>query len=533
MMKRILFAALLASTVGAAHADPRKPLILKNGQLQQVQPGDIMQVDVPTISTVANPVMAGTLFGPGDGISMTSDLYTMNLTGTRTKSQIAKSIYINDAQTGAASGPGVNTATTATYGQSIYIARPNWPGSTLTGEIDGMNVALRQSNGDVAGGLFNIGVRNGFAAVLESFTFSADSTGTPVKGVRTQTGVINNRDGGEFGFLTNAEKGTNLTAGVMVQSTPGTGATWQYLYKGLNPDAVRVFSVSGITGAIHSGDPSGWLETYRPNALGLAQIAGVSVGMNGVLGASRSSGNAIDGNMGTIGVQAFAINDNTAHVQSAYATYIEATKMPGAGTTHAIEFDIVNRGLLVQIDPHLAQIPDGITPGIWAASGGEVAANPGTAALVTVNNGAKWDKGVVFLAGSLVTRGDAKQEAISMGLRDAITFYGANRNVIGNIYGNGSGDGNTKTDIVLGGGNAGFTRADGSFLLNVLQSGATQYRSTTFAAVGPCNSSALGSIAFISDASTPISAWNQVVSAGGGSTATFIKCDGSLAWRAF
>lgn len=510
------------------------------------------------VQSLTNPATPGGLISGSDTISMSNQFITTNLTGTRTKAQIAHTIIVNDGQTGPQSSPTNPTPASASYGLSIVNIRPGWSNSGITGEINGQSTFLRQGNSDVAGALYNIGVRNGFAAVHEALTFGSDDNGNLVKAVRIQTGVINNRDGGEFGFLTNAEKGTNLNTGVMVQSTPGSGASWQNLYKGLNPDGVRVFSVTGITGAIHSGDPSGWLESYRPNALGLAQIAGVSVGMNGVLGASRSSGNTIVGNMGCIGGQFFAINDNTAQVQSAYAAYIEATKMPGAGTTHAIEFDMVNRGSLVQIDPHIRNVPSGITPGIWAASGGEFAANAATAAFVTVNNGAKWDKGIVFLANSLVTRGDNKQEAISFGLRDAMTFYGANRNVLGNIYGDGSGDGIGQVGVCFKGAQLLIARANGSGLMQYGQNStetqtlvpfgansanvgdaalpfATGYMSrvrlfgTTFSALTASFPAASneGMIARITDAATPITTFNQVVTAGGGTNKATVISNGT------
>jgi hypothetical protein len=501
----------------------------------------------------------GGLLGETDDISFTSRKDVLNLSGTRTKAKIAYSIVINDNQMGPQSSGSNPTPASASYGMSVVGIRPGWNLGAITGEMNGRSTFLRQGASDVAGDLYNIAVRNGFGAMHEGLVFGSDNSGGLVRAVRVQTGVVNNRDGGEFGYLTNAEKGSNLTAAFFAQSTPGTGASWQHLFKGNNPDAVTVFSVTGITGKIHSGNPSGWLESYRPNALGLAQIRGISSeGQNGVLGAARSSDSTQAGAMGCIGGAFYAINDNATQVQSAYATYIEATKMPGAGTTHAIEFDMVNRGTLISIDPHLTSIPDGITPGIWAASGGEFAANSASAAMVTVNNGAKWNKGLVFMAGSLDTRGDGKQEAISFGYRDALTFYGPNRNSIGNIYADGSSDGTIKTDLAFVGGYAEFRKADGTSLFRVSQTttftqsiapftnlgadlGGSSFRYNcaytrtlslqpmTFAALTSTFPAAAneGMIARISDASAAVTTFNQVISAGGGTNKATVISNGT------
>lgn len=297
--------------------------------------------------------------------------------------------------------------------------------------------------------------------------------------------------------------------------------------RNVNPDAVEVFTVGPVSGNIHSGDPSRWLEAYRPNALDISQIRGISVGYAGVLGASRSSDNAQAGNMGCIGGQFFAINNNATQVQSAYGLYVDVTRAVGAGTTHAFEFDIVNRGSIVDIDPHSGFQP-GMTPGIWAASGGEYAVNDATAAYVVVNNAAKWRKGLVFMAGGLWTRPDAKQEAISFGYRDALTFYGTNRNVLGNLYSDGSGDGITKTDLAFTGGTAEFRKADGSPILRVTQIG-TRLFPTTFGvltAAFPASGND-GMIARITDAASPITTFNQVVTAGGGTNKATVISNGT------
>lgn len=55
---------------------------------------------------------------------------------------------------------------------------------------------------------------------------------------------------------------------------------------------------------------------------------------------------------------------------------------------------------------------------------------------------------------------------------------------------------------------------------------------TTFANLPTCNTTNQGAIAFITDASAVISAWNQSVTAGGGANKAFVKCNGT-GWNAF
>ena len=59
-----------------------------------------------------------------------------------------------------------------------------------------------------------------------------------------------------------------------------------------------------------------------------------------------------------------------------------------------------------------------------------------------------------------------------------------------------------------------------------------QLAPTTFSALPTCNSGIAGAMAYITDASSAISAWHQQVTAGGGSNKAFIACNGS-GWYAF
>lgn len=166
----------------------------------------------------------------------------------------------------------------------------------------------------------------------------------------------------------------------------------------------RVFAGAATANDGTLGNAAGkdWLESERDATTNNAQAAVLSaIGQGGVLGASRSSDFSGAGSMGCIGIIGYAINNNAAQVQTAYAGYFEARRKPGAGTTQGIEIDVANQDSLVSAYP-AAMEPTGITPGLWLASGaGVVGAQTATLALGIINNGAAWEKGIVFQANSI------------------------------------------------------------------------------------------------------------------------------------
>lgn len=201
----------------------------------------------------ANPILDGALIGPSpDGNSTKTYQYRRyNLTGSRTNAQIGECIVIYDDQNGPLSGPSTPTPDSASYALSLVNVRPNWNTTTKTGEVDGLNIFLRQGGSDAAGILSNIGATNGFACTGESYTFDADAAGAPVKAVNLQWGVANGRDGLFFGYLAQAATGTGLTAAFSARET-GT-ATWANAYEYINAAGTTLWYVRGSDGAIVGG----------------------------------------------------------------------------------------------------------------------------------------------------------------------------------------------------------------------------------------------------------------------------------------
>lgn len=179
-----------------------------------------------------------------------------------------------------------------------------------------------------------------------------------------------------------------------------------------------------------------WLETERQYTTQNAQFGSLStIGQIAVLGGSRSSDNDYTGSMGCIGITGYAINDNAGEVQTAYAGYFEARRKSGAGVTHGIELDIVNEGSVVTAKP-FTMVSAGITPGLWVASGGEVVgATIATMAIGIVNNGATFEKGLVFGNSSIYgTDGvTGNGVAIAMAKGHIVAWYNSGGDVVGAV----------------------------------------------------------------------------------------------------
>lgn len=141
-----------------------------------------------------------------------------------------------------------------------------------------------------------------------------------------------------------------------------------------------------------------WLEIIRYATTNNSQLAVLStIGQCAILGGSRTSDFGLAGSLGCIGIQGWAINDNTQQLQTAYGAYFEVRRNAGTGNTHGFELDVVNYGSAVSLQPYQI-FQDGLTAGAWIASGGEIAATKASAAIAIINNGSTWDKGIIFHA---------------------------------------------------------------------------------------------------------------------------------------
>lgn len=144
-----------------------------------------------------------------------------------------------------------------------------------------------------------------------------------------------------------------------------------------------------------------WLELIRTPTTNNSQLVVLStIGQGAILGGSRTSDFALDNSQGCIGLQGWAINDNTKNLQTAYGAYFEVRRDAGAGRTHGFELDVVNFGSAVSMQPY-DMFQQGLTAGAWIASGGEIASTRASAAIAIMNNGSTWEKGIIFHSTSI------------------------------------------------------------------------------------------------------------------------------------
>jgi len=222
----------------------------------------------PVTLYYTDPSIDGGLIGENDTISKSAKKDILTLSGTRTKAQIAHTIQLLDDQTGPESGPSTFTPQSASYGLSVFGYRPDWNVVGRTGEMDGINILLRQSNSDAAAILSNVGARSGFACFSESYTFSADVSGAVIKAINTSIGVVNSRDGGEYGFNVQSNAGTGLTAAFRAAHNPGSSFTdW---FQGVDESGTVLARIRAADGAYIGG-------SLTPRVDGGAQIGAATL----------------------------------------------------------------------------------------------------------------------------------------------------------------------------------------------------------------------------------------------------------------
>ena len=166
------------------------------------------------------------------------------LTGTQYES--AATVTAN------ALGSGVNGPETAQTGLTVNISKDNWWTGGKVGEIDGINVMMRQNapGSDGSGILINVQNQgNGFLSATEFASTIVDPVRNKIThAIDVQEGVLNKKTGDFIGAVYSADTGT-LGTGVLVQNS--RGASWQYAFKYEKDGGVK-FAVDGAGGIIGS-----------------------------------------------------------------------------------------------------------------------------------------------------------------------------------------------------------------------------------------------------------------------------------------
>ena len=147
-------------------------------------------------------------------------------------------------------GSGVNGPQTAQTGLTVNIFKDNWWTGGKVGEIDGINVMMRQNapGSDGSGILINVQNQgNGFLSATEFSSTIVDRVSNKIThGIDVQEGVLNKKTGDFIGAVYTADNGA-LATGILIQNS--RGASWGYALKYEKDGAVK-FAVDGA-GAIH------------------------------------------------------------------------------------------------------------------------------------------------------------------------------------------------------------------------------------------------------------------------------------------
>ena len=143
-------------------------------------------------------------------------------------------------------GSGVNGPQTAQTGLTVNISKDNWWTGGLTGEVDGLNVMLRQNgpHSDASGILINVQNQgNGFLSATEFASTIVDPvSNTLTRGIDVQEGVLDRKTGDYIGAVYTADYGA-LSTGVLIQNS-SPSASWGYALQYQKNGSIR-FSVDG------------------------------------------------------------------------------------------------------------------------------------------------------------------------------------------------------------------------------------------------------------------------------------------------
>ncbi|WP_260435547.1 hypothetical protein [Burkholderia cenocepacia] len=342
---------------------------------------------------------------------------------------------------------------------------------------------------------------------------------------------------------------TGLSAPIPIASG-GTGVTTATGTGSLVLSSGATLNNITATGAFASpafasfGNQSTWLRSLISCSTDCAQTWSQSTGGgSGLLGATRSSDNTLAGSMAAQGVAGYAINNNTTQVQTAYASYFEARRAAGAGTTQGSEIDIVNQGSVVGLDPY-SMFTTGTTPALWLSSGRPdvtaSAANASTA-IGIINNNTAFENGIVVQSTAL-NSSTGEGNALVLPQKDAVVWFGSVGNKVAAIRSDATSASlrmifaNGQMVLQDLSGNTKFTfTSTGGFTTPSSIQGATVYGTngvvlpvTTVAGLPGCGSSTRGYMYVVTDASSPT--YNGAVT-GGGSTTIPVLCN-ATSWTA-
>jgi hypothetical protein len=155
--------------------------------------------------------------------------------------------------TGTARGSGVNGPATAQTGMTINFSKENWWTGGKVGEVDGLNILVRQNapHSDSSGILINVQNQgHGFLSATEFASTIVDPIQNVLTyGIDVQEGVLDHLNGDYIGAVYTADYGV-LGTGILIQNSSPT-ASWQNAIQ-YAKNGTLLFSVDGAGNIIGS-----------------------------------------------------------------------------------------------------------------------------------------------------------------------------------------------------------------------------------------------------------------------------------------
>jgi len=297
--------------------------------------------------------------------------------------------------------------------------------SVTTGTFPGVRIADMPDLGSFTSGSSVVGELAGSgrfsAASLQAYIGAGTLTGT-VTG--TVTGAINQPLSGEF-FVQDGATVARIADRLFV----GPATANDGRYPNVSQDWLQAFLAS----------PTGGSEV-GPMVGTTMSVLSIN-GQFGFVSGSRTSDNTTPNSHNTIGIAAYAINDDTTSGSDAWAYYGEARRLSGVNDliTFGMEINVSNQGGVVAAQPY-AQLP-GSTIGHQIASGCGIplpgAANT-SAGIAFRANPTSFGVGIVFGANSIAgTNGvTGAGDAIIFAKGHTLTWYSSDGNQTSHIQGN-------------------------------------------------------------------------------------------------
>jgi hypothetical protein len=271
-------------------------------------------------------------------------------------------------------------------------------------------------------------------AGLGAAASGANSDITSLTGLTTPLSVAQGGTGAASlsGFATSGAN-TNITS----LTIPSSGQFYKSNGANINEMNDRIYLGAATVNPGNSTDCADYVSQNIQGCLttSVSQFASLStLGQIGILGGTETSmsPNATDeSGLAVVGV---AINNAIgANQQIAEGGYFEAQQKTGAGYTTTVEADSVNQsGTTVVLNPfNITLVPTASVAELLGSGGGRSGVVNSSVGLGLVNNGAEWDKGIVFGQNSI-----ASNEAIVFPEGYGLQWWDNSTTPTGGIYSN-------------------------------------------------------------------------------------------------